>query len=121
MSIKWLAQAKEASFDAALSFLILEVGHENAAKLVEKLKKAKIECFAAKDILRAAGVQALPRNVEHVQTNLAKMQGGQEIGPVLLCRVKDRPLIIADGMHRVSAAWYLDENTIVNALVAEME
>jgi hypothetical protein len=121
MSINWLANPKDTNFDAALSYLILVVGHPVAKRLVDKLHTAAIEEFAAKDILRAANTQALPLQTEHVQDNLKKMKKGQEIGPVLLCRVPGRPLIIADGMHRISAAWYLDEDTLVHALVAELK
>jgi hypothetical protein len=121
MSINWLDHPKDTNFDSAMSYLILAVGHPIAKQLVDKLHKAAIEKFAAKDILRAANTQALPIQTEHVQDNLEKMKKGQEIGPVLLCRVPDRPLIIADGMHRISAAWYLDEDTLVHALVAELK
>ena len=91
MSINWLAHPKDTNFDAAMSYLILAVGHSVAQKLVDRLHKAAIETFAAKDILRAANTQALPLQTEHVQDNLEKMKKGHEIGPVLLCRVPDRP------------------------------
>jgi hypothetical protein len=86
MSINWLAHPKDTNFDAALSYLILAVGHPAAKRLFDKLHAATIEEFAAKDILRAADTQALPLQTEHVQDNLKIMKKGQEIGPVLLCR-----------------------------------
>jgi hypothetical protein len=119
MKIKWLMEAKESNIAAAESYLILTCGHEESQRFVKKLKKANVESFAAKDILRAAEMKALPEDTEHVKKNMEKMKAGMDIGPVLLCRVKDRPLIIADGLHRVSAAWHIAEDTIVEALVVD--
>ena len=117
MEIKWLDKPNDSSFDAALSYLTLLVGNVKAKRMVKKLRKASVEHFAAKDILRAAQTQALPAKIEHVATNMKKIKSEQEIGPVLLCRHKGH-LIIADGIHRISAAWHIEEDTLVHALVA---
>ena len=117
MEIKWLDKPHDGSFDAAHSYLTLLVGDVKAVRTVKKLRKASVEHFAAKDILRAAQTQALPAEIEHVATNIKKIKDEQEIGPVLLCRHKGH-LIIADGIHRVSAAWHIGEDTRVHALVA---
>lgn len=118
--IKWHTHVKDSNYDAAKSYLTLTYSHHEADRLFEKLKEAKIENFAAKDILRAAHMQALPADTEHVVVNLKKIKDGEELSPVLLCRTKEHDLVIADGMHRVSAAWHLDEDTIVHAVVAQI-
>ena len=120
IEIKWCKEPKESNFVAALSYLTLRCGHKEAEQLVKKLRKAKVEEFAAKDILRAAEMESLPANIEHVASNVKKMKNHDEVSPVLLCRIKDKPLIIADGTHRISAAWHLEEDTVVHALIAEL-
>jgi len=117
MEIKWLGKPTDSSFDAALSYLTLLFGNLEAKRLVKKLRKASVEHFAAKDILRAAQSQALPTEVEHVSLNLQKIKSEKEIEPVLLCRHNGH-LIIADGIHRISAAWHLEEDTPIHAIVA---
>jgi hypothetical protein len=105
MEIKWLDKPHDSSFDAALSYLTLLLGNVKAE-----------QHFAAKDILRAAQTQALPAKKNHVVLNIKKIKSEQEIGPVLLCRHKGH-LIIADGFHRISAAWRIGEDTLVHTLV----
>ena len=119
IKINWLEEAKASNFDSAESYLTLVCGHVAAKKLVGELRKAKVEHFAAKDILRAAEIEAFPSNTEHVKTNINKVKNDEKLGPVMLCRVKDHPLIIADGMHRVSAIWHFGEDLVVHALVVE--
>ena len=74
MEIKWLGKPTDSSFDAALSYLTLLFGNLEAKRLVKKLRKASVEHFAAKDILRAAQSQPLPTEVEHVSLNLQKIK-----------------------------------------------
>ena len=119
MKINWLHHAKDSNFEAALSYLTLACGEKMALMLVNKLKKETVKYFAAKDILRAAVLKALSSNIEHVRKNIEKMKNNDEIGPVMLCRFEDKPLIIADGMHRISASWHLGEDNMVAALYAE--
>lgn len=119
IKINWLPEAKDSNFNAAESYLTLVCGHAAAKKLVADLRKAKIEHFAAKDILRAAETEPFPANTQHVKTNITKIKNDEPLGPVMLCRVKDHPLIIADGMHRVSAVWHFGEDIIIHALVTE--
>ena len=70
----------------------------------------------AKDILRAARLPLLPRKNPNVRKHLDKWQAEEKTRPVLL-RVREgadaRPLEIADGYHRVCAAYWVDENSEV--------
>ena len=119
-NIKWQKHVKDSNYEAAESYLTLIYGHHEAEHLIKKFKEGKVEAFTAKDILRAAKTQALPKDIEHVATNMLKIKNGEELNPLLICRTKEHTLIIADGMHRVSAAWYLDEDTPVYAVVIQM-
>ena|ERR1019366_8516007 len=120
MKIKWAKAVKQSNCDAALSFLTLTCGQAVGKKLVGKFCKGGIEEFAAKDILRASRTVALPEDTEHVKSNMEKIERGESLSPVLLYRTKDHTIIIADGMHRVSAAWHLHEDTPVKAIVVSL-
>lgn len=120
MEIYWRKEVKASNYDAALSYLTLTCGKKIAKKLVKKFHKTEIEKFAAKDILRSARTQALDADTEHVKANMQKIKSGEELAPVLLYRTKSHTIIIADGMHRVSAAWHLGEDTIVHAAIVSL-
>jgi hypothetical protein len=67
--------------------------------------------FAAKDILRAAGLPLLGPDDSEVTADLDKVKAGRKLSPVLL--VHGVPLWVADGYHRVCASCHLDEKTPV--------
>lgn len=95
-----------------MSYLTLLVGHESARKLVKILRKLDgLSHFAVKDILRAAGLPLLPASDSEVSADLEKVKLGKQLSPVLL--VEGNPLWIADGYHRVSASYHLDEKAPV--------
>jgi hypothetical protein len=72
--------------------------------------------YPAKDLLRAARLSLLPRDNAGVRKWRARIRDGQEIPPVLL-RVGSaggaRPLILAEGYHRVCACHLENESTPV--------
>ena len=83
---------------------------------------AVAEYRKAKDIVRAARLPLLPRNNPGVKRHLGKVADGKLLSPVLLVRgdvTADRPLHIADGYHRVCAAYWLDENCPVACRLAD--
>jgi hypothetical protein len=114
--INWLEHPKDSNFDAALSYLTLLLGAEKAKRFVKKLRSGIVEEFLVKDILRAAHTQALSHKIDHVASNTKKITDKEAISPVLLCRYKGH-LIIADGMHRISAIWHKGEDNKVHAIV----
>lgn len=89
---------------------------------IERLRKrrAKPRSFASKDILRAAGLPCLPADSEDVAAKLAKVRDGKPLAPVMLVRPKSGPLVIADGYHRVSASYLLDESTPVHCVLVSV-
>lgn len=76
--------------------------------------------YKAKDILRAARLPLLPKKNPNVTKHLDKWQAGRKTDPVLL-RIREgadaRPLEVADGYHRVCAAYWVDENTEVRCFI----
>lgn len=72
--------------------------------------------YPAKDLLRAARLPALPKDNAGVHKWSGRLRDGDTIPPVLLVVGSlddDRPLIIAEGYHRVCAAYLRDEATPV--------
>jgi len=73
--------------------------------------------YPAKDLLRFSLLPGLPLTNKGVDKWFQRLTAGRnEIPPVLLVRgdlTIDRPLIIAEGYHRVSAAYLCGEQTEV--------
>jgi hypothetical protein len=57
--IKWHKQPQKHDYPAARAYLNLILQPRDAKKIVEKLKRAQVQEFAAKDVLRAANVPLL--------------------------------------------------------------
>jgi hypothetical protein len=108
----WQDEPEAQDFPAAESYLSLLIGPAAAAKIVKALrKKETLLHFAAKDILRAAGLPLLGSDDSEVAADLDKVKTGKKMSPVLL--VQGIPLWVADGYHRVCASYHLDEKTPV--------
>ena len=108
----WNDEPEAQDFPAAESYLSLLIGPVAAAKLVKALRKQQTpQHYAAKDILRAAGLPLLSPDDSEVSEDLGKVKAGRKLSPVLL--VQGIPLWVADGYHRVCASYHLDEKTPV--------
>jgi hypothetical protein len=108
----WQNEPDAHDYPAAESYLSLLVGRTSAARLVGALQASlTLEHFAAKDILRAAGLPLLAADDTEVAANLEKVRHGKKLSPVLLA--EGDPLWIADGYHRVCASYHLDEKAQV--------
>jgi hypothetical protein len=108
----WKDEPEEEDYPSARSFLSLLVGPEAAAGLVKQLRKqSDVTHFAAKDILRAAGLPLLGTDDSEVARDLEKVKFGKKLSPVLL--IEGTPLWVADGYHRVCSSYHLDEKTLV--------
>lgn len=76
----------------------------------------------AKNILRAARATTYAASNAKVARDLGKIARGKKLPPILLVRgdaARDLPLIVADGMHRLSAAWHQDESADVACVVVD--
>jgi hypothetical protein len=108
----WKAEPEAQDFPAAESYLSLLVGHVMAAKLAKALSKENtLQNYAAKDILRAAGLPLLGPDDPEVATDLDKVKAGRKLSPVLLAQ--GIPLWVADGYHRICASYHIDEKALV--------
>lgn len=109
LKVRWRASADEHDYPAAYDYLTLLMPEEDAAYVIEGLRNTPITHRKAKDILRASGLALLPKSNSHVAADLKRIQRGEKLSPILL--VRRRRLIVADGYHRVCAAWYAAEDT----------
>ena len=112
--IKWLAQPENQDYPAAKSYLALIYDERTAAGLIEKLKRAPVSGFKAKDIFRASGLSLLGVSNSHVEKDRKKIRAGRALSPLLLIRGKDQgKVIIADGYHRLCAVYSVDEDAMI--------
>jgi hypothetical protein len=112
-SERWGEDPDEHDYPAAASFLSLICEPTEVRKLVTALKGAPLVRHQAKDLLRASGLALLPLDNVHVAADLAKVDRGERLSPVLLVRGDLRrgmALTIADGYHRVCASYHLEED-----------
>jgi len=105
----WKKEPEDDDYPAALDYLELLFSKKKAKKIVEKLKKAKMNDKKAKDILRASNLPLLPKTNPNVKKHIEKSEKGGKLAPILLVRNNEK-LIIADGYHRTCAVFYLSEN-----------
>lgn len=122
--VKWLDEPEEHDYAAALQFLSLidDPSKGRNQQEVNTLRHAPDSAYYAKDILRASQLPLLPVDNTHVVKDLDKIKDGDALSPVLLIRGLRghhylEPLIIADGYHRVCAAYYTDENTPIRCRI----
>ncbi len=117
MSVEhWKSEPEDHDFPAAVNYLSLLCSEEEAEKIVNALRGATNQIYAAKDLLRASGLSLLPKDNAHVKSDLEKISKGHHLSPVLLVRAAllgDHPLIIADGYHRVCTSYWIEENAAI--------
>jgi hypothetical protein len=114
LKIKWRAAPEAHDYPAARSFLSLLFDPAGAAKYVERLRKAPISEFEAKDIFRASGMPLLVSGNPHVEQERKRVASGKSLSPLLLVRrANSAPVIIADGYHRLCAVYSFDEEAVV--------
>ena len=120
--VRWQDDPEEHDYPAAAAYLSMLAAGAAVDELVERLRGAVPAGFAAKDVLRAAGLPLLPPDNPHVAADLKKIHSGRALSPVLLVRgnlATGVPMQIADGYHRVCASYHTDENTVVRCRLAD--
>ena len=114
MKIKWLDKPQKHDYPAAESYLSLLMDAAAAKIAAEKLKKAKMTEFAAKDIFRSSGLSLLGISDSHVEKDRARIARDEKLSPLLLFRDKaNGKLVIADGYHRLCAVYKFDEDAMI--------
>jgi hypothetical protein len=116
----WGPRPGTTEFDGALRYLSLQFNQSLARRLVAKARRTARSEHVAKDILRASTLPLLPTDELHVSDNLKKIRKGKPMAPVILIQgdlLSGRPLVIADGYHRMCAACHVDEDTPVAVIM----
>jgi hypothetical protein len=85
VSIRWLDEPEEKDYLAARSFLSMLLAPSSLSETIAALRHAPLGHWAAKDLLRAAGLPPLkPKQSAEVAEKLKKIKDGIPISPVLL-------------------------------------
>ena len=114
MKVTWKDAPEEHDYPAAAAYLSLLLPAAAVEETIDSLRAAQGTTRKAKDILRASGLSLLPKDNPHVAADLGKVRDDKALSPILLIHGDartGRPLLIADGYHRVCASYWLDENT----------
>jgi hypothetical protein len=112
--IKWLSEPEMHDYLGAVSYLSLIFDETYVKLFVNKLKKANVVEFKAKDIFRASSLSLLGISNKHIKRDLEKIQTKIRLSPLLLVRNSTiEKVIIADGYHRLCAVYSLDEDAII--------
>jgi hypothetical protein len=120
-AIKWRKKAALGNIKAAGEYLTLILSRSEVEVAMRRMQKEResIQNFKAKDILRASNTQLLPETNEDVDAEFRKIQKYELMHPLLLVRKVDK-LYIADGFHRLCAAYYLNKNEEIHALLVSL-
>ncbi len=120
--IKWAEKVTKKDIAAAKEYLNLVFSPKVVQAAAAKLEKrrATIEKFKAKDVLRASHTQLLPETNEDVRAEFEKILKHIPLVPVLLVRRSDK-LFIADGYHRTCAAYYIHKDSEVHCVLVGIE
>jgi hypothetical protein len=119
----WKLEPDEHDYPAAYDYLTLLINEKTARTVVTRLRKAPLVHRKAKDILRASDLHLLTSDNEHVAKDMKRVETGTLLSPVLLLRGgldSARPLIVADGYHRICASHHLDENLDIPCRIADL-
>jgi hypothetical protein len=110
--IKWLKEPAEHDYPSALSYLSLIYDKKSAVAYVNRLKRASMSEFKAKDIFRASGLSLLGISDGLVKKYKKKIESQSKLSPILLIRDSaNGKVIIADGYHRLCAVYSSVEDT----------
>ena len=112
--IQWKLEPEKHDYPAAAAYLSLSLEPEMVDEAVTKLQVAPMSEFKAKDIFRASGLSLLGVSNSHVKKNIAQIEKGAAMSPILLLRRSERDsVVVADGYHRLCAVYALDEDALI--------
>jgi hypothetical protein len=112
--LKWLDVPEDHDYPAALSYLGLIYDDRGSAAFVDRLRKAPMTAFKAKDIFRASGLSLLGVSNSRVERDRKKIAAGKLLSPLLLVRdTANGKVVIADGYHRLCAVYSFDEDILI--------
>lgn len=117
----WAKDPSVQDYLAATEYLSLVMDPEIAQRVVAELERAPMDRRRANDLLRASALPLLPADDPQVAKNLKLIKQGRKLAPVLAVRgdmEQGRPLVIADGYHRICASYLVREDTEIPCRIA---
>lgn len=111
-------------YTGAQAFLNLCCPPDVSAALLAKLKSSKVTQARANDILRASKLKPITDNDPGVAKEIDNIKSQVVLPPVLLVQgdvFRGIPLVIADGFHRVCAAFLRDPDAVVSCVLAVVD
>ena len=116
--IRWRKEPEEHDYPAAESYLNLIYDDATVKRLVQKLRRAPVTAFKAKDIFRASGLSLLGISNSHVEKDRKKILKRRKLSPLLLVRdTANGKVVIADGYHRMCAIYSFDEDAEISCKI----
>jgi hypothetical protein len=118
-SITWQDDANPDDYEAAGHYLALVDNQKNIDKTLADLKAGTIVEYKATDLLRAAQLIVPKADDRPTREQIKKIKHGEPVSPVLLVRVPAlKKVIVADGFHRICAAYRIDPDVILHCKLA---
>lgn len=106
MKLPWADTVDDDHYDDAYDFLSLYWLPAKAGPAVAALRDAEIVKHPPGDVLRAAGLEPLPLDDAGVRREIRKAIDAGAFQPAL-CINLPAGVVVADGLHRLSAAYAL--------------
>jgi hypothetical protein len=118
-SITWQDDANPSDYEAASHYLALVDIQKNIDKTLADLKVGTIVEYKAADLLRAAQLIVPKADDRPTREQIKKIRRGEAVSPVLLVRAPAlKKVIIADGFHRICAAYRIDPDVMLHCKLA---
>ena len=121
--LRWRKATGKGDVEAAAAYLGLVLADATVTTVVARIRRATTTLAKAKDLARASGLKLLPREDPDVLTEIKRLAKGKAMSPILLLRGgidDDRPLVIADGYHRICASYHLNQHARVPCRVVDL-
>ena len=121
--LRWRKEPDDSEYTAAATYLSLVLAAGEVKAVVARLRRATTTHHKPKDLERASGSKLLPADDPKVEAEIKKSRKSKGLAPVLLVRGRlgeGRPLVIADGYHRICAGYYTDPDAEIPCLVVDL-
>jgi len=121
--LRWRKDPDDGEYGAAATYLSLLLSRAEVRGVVARMRRATTTHLKAMDIERASGEKLLPADDPEVKAEIKKSAKGKGLAPVLLMRGRlseGRPLVIADGYHRICAAYLVDRDAEIPCRIVDL-
>lgn len=121
--VSWRSKPQAKDYAAARAYLGLILPDRQAAALIAKFRRARTIRELPKDIERASGLGLLTADDPEVADKLKRLKKGDPLSPILLIRgsvSRGMRLTIADGYHRVCAAYIVDQEADIPCRLVDL-